>query len=65
MIKTTKDFLNFNNLKMGLVFAIGLVVYDYFAQDDIDWIKVLVIALFMVLLNTIYTKRKNNSKTNQ
>ena len=65
MIKTTKDFLNFNNLKMGLVFATGLVVYDYFAQDDIDWIKVLVIALFMVLLNTIYTKRKNNSKTNQ
>ncbi|MEZ7496828.1 hypothetical protein QO206_15130 [Leeuwenhoekiella aequorea] len=58
-----KDFLNFNNLKMGLVFAAGIVVYDYFAQDDIDWIKVLVIALFMVLLNTIYTKRKNNSKT--
>tara|TARA_R110002012_G_scaffold211696_1_gene382595 strand:+ start:131 stop:325 length:195 start_codon:yes stop_codon:yes gene_type:complete len=63
MIKTMKDFLNFNNLKMGLVFAAGIVVYDYFAQDDIDWIKVLVIALFMVLLNTIYTKRKNNSKT--
>ena len=63
MIKTMKDFLNINNLKMGLVFATGLVVYDYFAQDEIDWIKVLVIALFMVLLNTIYTKRKNNSKT--
>tara|TARA_R110002012_G_scaffold211695_1_gene382594 strand:+ start:136 stop:330 length:195 start_codon:yes stop_codon:yes gene_type:complete len=63
MIKTTKDFLNFNNLKMGLVFATGLVVYDYFAQDEIDWIKVFVIALFMVLLSTIYTKRKNNSRT--
>tara|TARA_R110002020_G_scaffold409907_1_gene619655 strand:- start:457 stop:654 length:198 start_codon:yes stop_codon:yes gene_type:complete len=65
MIKTTKDFLNINNLKMGLVVATGLVVYDYFAQDEIDWIKVLVIALCMVLLNTIYTKRKNNSKTTQ
>ena len=65
MIKTMKDFLNINNLKMGLVFAAGLVVYDYIAKDEIDWIKVLVIALFMVLLNIIYTKRKNNSKTTQ
>ena len=63
MIKTTKHFLNFNNLKMELVFAAGLVVYDYFAQDEIDWIKVLIIALFMVFLNTIYTIRMNNSKT--
>ncbi|RXG20678.1 hypothetical protein DSM00_2782 [Leeuwenhoekiella aequorea] len=48
---------------MGLVFAAGLVVYDYFAQDEIDWIKVLILALFMVFLNTIYTIRMNNSKT--
>jgi len=53
-----KRFLNIKNLKMGLGFATGFALYDYFVDGQVDWIRAIVTAFLAVIIMAIFTALK-------
>ena len=49
-----EKFLNIKNLKMALGFAIGFVLYDYFAHGQVDWIRAIIVSILTVIFMTIF-----------
>ena len=48
-----KDFFSLKNIKMGLGFATGFIIYDYFAHGEIDWIRAIVTAILAIVIMAI------------
>ena len=57
-----KDFFNLNNLKMVFGFATGFIIYDYFANGQIDWIGAIIKAILVVIITAVFNGFKK-SKT--
>ena len=53
-----KNLLNIKNLKMGLGFAAGFAVYDYFAHGQVDWIRAIITAILAVVITVIFNGLK-------
>ena len=49
-----KTFFNLKNLKIFFGFATGFIVYNYFANGDINWIRAIVTAILVVFIMTVY-----------
>jgi hypothetical protein len=49
-------------ISFGLGSAIGTVIYDYFVHNNIDWIRSLLVGIFVIIsliaFNRISTSRK-------
>lgn len=41
-------------------FAAGFVIYDYFAHDEIDWVRAIVVAVFAIGIMTLIGGNKKN-----
>ncbi len=48
-----KNFFNIKNLKIGLGFAAGFIIYDYFVHGEIDWIRAIVTAILAVIIMAV------------
>ena len=49
-----KTFFNLKNIKIFFGFATGFIVYNYFANGDINWIRAIVTAILVVFIMTVY-----------
>ncbi|MFS4492406.1 hypothetical protein [Maribacter sp. 2308TA10-17] len=53
-----KDIFNLKNIKMGLGFAAGFLIYDYFVHGELNWIAAVVTAIIMAALMPLFYKNK-------
>jgi hypothetical protein len=51
-------------ISFGLGSAFGVVIYDYFVHENIDWIRTLLVGIFvtisLIAFNRVSTSRKQN-----
>jgi len=59
-INKMKDFFNLKNLKMFLGLTTGFIIYDYFAHEQIDWIRAIIIAILTVIIVVIFNRLKKS-----
>lgn len=53
-----KDFFSIKNLKSASGFVTGFIVYDYFANDEINWIAAIIAGILAVAIMPIFNKTK-------
>jgi uncharacterized membrane protein len=57
-----KDFFSIKNLKMFLGLTTGYIIYDYFAHDEIDWLRSIGSAIIAIVIIAVFFNKEKKEE---